>query len=200
MMANVSPALAASESGCRVCRCPITPEEPTHVCAACGTAVHQECRDYVGGCAVYGCPAMYETKKADGEDVTYWGVAEKTCAMCGETIAMSALECPFCHATFTDIRPQSREEILQPAAAPPPTPLRRTAVTMLVLSLAGITSPLVLLFGGVWYLRKRREIAAEGPTTRALALVALAICVVYGLFIAAGALIFQLGGSEGGLP
>jgi hypothetical protein len=54
---------------------------------------------------------MVEIKKAD-EQISYWGATEKKCPICAETIPMVVLECPFCKATFDDVRPLTREDVL----------------------------------------------------------------------------------------
>jgi len=179
---------------CKICFFPLSEAEALQPCPACATLYHEECWQKLHACAVYGCREMYETKKPDAEDVTYWGVTEKRCAMCAETIPVGALTCPYCHAEFDDVRPMTREDVIQAPPDRPPTPLRRTAVFLLILSVAGLTSPLVLVGGGIWYVVKRRRIADEGPATRAIALIALAVAVVYAALFSVGAAVFSMSG------
>ena len=69
---------------------------------------------------------------------------------------------------------------------------RKTAIWMLILSLLGITSPLVLLFGGNWFDSNRVEIARAGSTTRALAIIALLVSAFYIVLIGGGLLSYTL--------
>jgi hypothetical protein len=134
---------------------------------------------------------MYETKKSEGDLVSYWGTFKKKCPICAETIAVSELKCPYCGTDFDDVRPVSREDFLRPNEEPP-NPLRKTALRMLILSALGVTSPLVLIGGSIWYIRHRREIAEQDFTTRALTAIALGVATVYMLLIGAGMVAFGL--------
>jgi len=135
---------------------------------------------------------MVEIKKADIIS-TYWGEKEKVCPMCAEKIPVAALECPYCKATFQDMRPVSQEDLLPKAEDPALKTYRKSAKWLLVFSLIGCTSPFALLFGGIWYARHRREIQRAGSTTKALVLVSLGICVVYLVMAGVGSLVFSLG-------
>lgn len=182
---------------CLVCLLPITAGEPVQTCAhpKCRTPYHQECWEYLGGCARYGCPKMVEVKKSAEQAATYWGSDKKRCPMCAEEILVGALECPFCKATFPDIRPVDREDVLPQPEDPILKACRKNAIRLLVFSALGVTSPFALLFGLLWYRSNKAEIERAGPTTKGLVLISLGICVVYLVLMAFGILIFLVAAS-----
>jgi len=156
----------------------------------CRLPYHRECWDEVGGCARYGCPRMVETKKAE-IGASFWGASQKQCPLCAESIPVAALICPFCKAQFEDIVPVSREDLIRKQEDPLLRSYRKAAVWMLVFSLLGFTSPFVLVFGGMWYFSNRNEIVRAGPTSRALAIIALLVSAFYILVAGIGLLIFS---------
>lgn len=175
---------------CQICGFPIVEGQQTEVCPSCETPFHQDCWEELGGCAVYGCLRMVETRKAEGP-IAYWGTSEKVCPLCAETIPVAALECPLCKATFDDIRPLSREEVLRPQEDPSLARYRRRAGWLLFFSAIGCTSPLVLLFGGIWYLREREAIARAGSAVRGVILISFMIALVYLITLSAGWAVFN---------
>lgn len=50
-----------------VLRCPVCREglamRPTATCATCETAVHEDCREFIGGCARFACPGAAGTRR-----------------------------------------------------------------------------------------------------------------------------------------
>jgi hypothetical protein len=178
---------------CRYCLIIIAESEAAMTCPGCGTLHHQKCWDELGGCTTYGCPQMVETKKVEEQAVTYWGETEKTCPVCAETIPVAAVECPLCRASFGDIRPMSRQDIIKPAEEDWIKSYRRGAICLLVLSAIGITSPLSFIIGGIWYLMKRDKFR-QVPAVRALVLISFGIDVVYALMLPLGWAVFQLKG------
>jgi hypothetical protein len=181
------------QTECLICGWAIEPGQDVEVCPepACGLPYHRECWDYLGGCARYGCPRMVETKKTEIV-ASFWGSSQKQCPLCAETISVAALTCPFCNAQFQDIKPVSRDELLRKPEDPLLKGYRKTAAWMLILGLLGFTSPLVLVFGGSWFYAHRAEIARAGPTTRALAIVALMVSAFYIVLVGGGLFIFSL--------
>jgi hypothetical protein len=153
--------------------------------------LHRECWDELGGCSVKGCPKQVEVKKAEIA-VTDWGKTEKTCPFCAEQIPVEKRECPYCKASFSDIRPLTKEDVLPKVEEPELLECRSRAKWLLVFSILGCTSPLALLIGGIWYAQNKREIARAGASTRALVLVALGICVLYLVMLGLGTLVFSL--------
>ncbi len=179
------------ETACPYCLCAVEPGEGATVCPACGFAHHRECWDTLGGCAVEGCSKMVEVKKAELSS-TFWGATEKVCPMCAVEIPVAALECPVCKATFADMRPMSAEDVLPKAIDPEVKEYKKRATWLLVFSLIGCTSPVALVVGAIWYSRKRREIERAGPTTRALVIASLGICVLYIVMAVFGGLVFSI--------
>jgi hypothetical protein len=184
-------ALIQQSAVCPICGLPIVEGEPTEACPSCSTSFHQECWEELGGCAVYGCARMVEAHKAEGP-IAYWGTSEKVCPFCAETIPVAALECPLCKLAFDDIRPLSREEVLRPQEDPSLARYRRRAGWLLFFSAIGCTSPLVLLFGGIWYLREREGIARAGSAVRGMILISFIIALVYLIALPAGWAVFHL--------
>lgn len=168
-----------SSAVCQICLHAVDDGEMIQLCPACHTRYHQECWEELGGCATYGCPRMVEIKKSEDVSPTYWGATEKKCPVCIEQIPITVLICPHCKTKFSDTRPMTREDLLPPQEDPALAGYRKTAVWLFIFSLLGCTSPFALLFGGIWYGSHRNEIARAGPTTRALSLIGLGICVLY---------------------
>jgi hypothetical protein len=136
---------------------------------------------------------MVEARKREEEAVTFWGEMEKQCPICAETIPIAAVHCPFCQAPFSDIRPMSREDVIKPSEEDWIKSYRKGGVWLLVLSAIGITSPLSLIIGGIWYL-SRREKFRRVPTVRALVLISFGIDLVYALMLLLGWAVFSLKG------
>jgi hypothetical protein len=179
---------------CPLCLCAVglsDAPEPEMICAECQSRCHVACYEELGGCAVDGCPNAVEVKKADLPQ-THWGATTKTCPMCAETITVEALKCAFCNFEFADTRPVDREDLIPKAPDPVLIEIRKKAKWLLVFSIIGCTSPLALLFGGMWYRGNSAEIYRAGSSTRAMVLISLLICVVYLVMMGAGALVFSL--------
>lgn len=98
------------ERTCPTCFCAFGDLE-TLVCPGCGNTLHRECWDTLGGCSVKGCSRQVEVKKAEIA-VGDWGKTEKVCPFCAEQIPVEKLECPYCKASFGDIRPLTKEDVL----------------------------------------------------------------------------------------
>jgi hypothetical protein len=184
-----------TSSLCLYCREPVLDERDAYHCPGCQQIHHLECWEELGGCTVYGCPRMVPVEKAP-EIQTFWGVTEKTCPICAETIAVADRTCPFCGTAFDDDRPVTREQMLHRDQTPP-APLRRTAAVLLAFSVLGVTTPLTLLSGGMWYLMKRKQLAEERSNAHALTLIALIVSALYVVLIVAGVLAFQLAALQG---
>jgi len=185
----MSTALIQQPAVCKACLLPLREGEPTELCPSCATPCHKDCWEEVGGCAVYGCPRMVETHKAEAV-IAYWGASEKVCPLCAETIPVAALECPECKLALDDIRPLSREA-LKPQEDPALARYRRRAGWLLFFSAIGCTSPLALLFGGIWYLREKERIAQAGPAVRGVVLISFLIALVYLLVLPVGWAVFH---------
>jgi hypothetical protein len=127
---------------------------------------------------VYGCSKVPPTEKlADVEiPVAYWGQENKPCPVCGNSILAVALRCRFCGTTFDTARPQDHAEFSQEAARKMREPsLRKTAVWILILGLIPFTAPFTAIFGGIWYMKNKRDLAAMPIVSRALSLIGLCV-------------------------
>jgi hypothetical protein len=134
---------------------------------------------------------MKEVKKPEAA-VAFWGSSQKQCPFCAETIPMAALKCPLCHAEFEDIAPVSREDLKPKRPDPALRAYYKSAVRMLVFSLLGLPSPFVLIFGGIWYRNRRKEIDRAGPTTRALVVLSLLVSTLYLVLVGGGLMLYFL--------
>jgi len=177
-------------TACPYCLCAIAPDDPMVVCPACSFTYHRECWNTLGGCAVEGCSKMVEVKKADITS-TYWGATQKVCPLCAETIPVSALQCPCCQAIFSEMRPMSRDDVLHKADDPEAERDRKRAIWLLIFSVLGFTSPLALLIGWIWYARNRMQIQRT-PTTKAMVLASLGICIAYFVMAGVGTVIYSI--------
>lgn len=173
----------------------IVEESDFMTCPGCSAPHHQTCWEELNGCSVYGCSKMVETKKADEQVVTYWGVAEKKCPVCAEVIPVAALECQFCHTSFEDIRPMTRADLLKPDEEDWIKSYRKRAVWLVFFSAIGCTTPISFLIGIIWYLARRERLKLV-PATRGLVLIALGIGVVYAVVLPLGWLVFHLKGIQ----
>ena len=181
---------------CPYCLSPIAGGEPLFQCPECLTAHHQECWEELGGCATYGCPRMVEVRKPGGEDLSFWGQTEKKCPMCAETISLAALDCPFCHTKFDDIKPMDREDLLA-HSAPVDTRMRHQAMLLLIFSALGLPSPITLFIGLIWYARKKRELLEVDASVRAFVLISILISALYIVLVLGGWAIFAWKGPVG---
>ncbi len=181
---------------CPYDRQPILSTDRTTICPGCRRVYHKECWDELGGCAVYGCIWMVEVKKPREAMPTFWGNPEKICPVCAEKIRVADLQCPYCRTVFNDFKPVSRQSMLPRVQDPRMKALRTTAVWLLVFSLLGITSPIALLAGSVWYSNRKAEIERAGGTTKAITLIALGACIIYAVAIALGLVVFLISGQQ----
>ena len=182
---------------CQICRWPIVDGQTVQLCPGCESGYHEACWNELGGCAAYGCTRMVEVKSSEDELITIWGMSEKVCPACAEKIPAAAMECPLCRTKFTGIRPMEPEELLRKQDDPEVVSYRRKAVWLLVFSVLGITSPLALIIGGIWYWSKKDRIEQTGPTVRGITLIALIISALYIGLVGFGLLVFWLKGVEG---
>jgi len=178
---------------CPSCMWAIREGELERSCPTCHVLHHDTCWILVGGCARYGCANMAEVEKPP-EAPTHWGATEKKCPWCAEMIPLDAAVCPACGEKFASARPMSREDLLPSMTDPEVRDLRRRARWLLVFSVLGVTSPLALLMGVIWYTSNRVAIDRAGGEAKVLTLVALGICVLYLVMTALGLLVFYAAG------
>jgi len=171
---------------CAICQTSILDGDTVKKCEGCNADFHEECWNENGGCATYGCEYVPQTVKDAEEQETYWGAETKKCPMCSETIAALANQCPYCKEEFDGIEPASREDVRNRLLGRRKTSRSSgsgTAVLVFILGLLGCTAPFNLLFGGIWYKRNRGKLKEASPAHNLLAIIGLAISVVYTIFI-----------------
>lgn len=94
---------------CPGCDSEIELSQDVHNCRSCGTTMHLECRERLGGCGRSGCseapasaPAAAATQPIAGTLVPKGGAAEALggpraeCRFCGESITVGSRKCPYC--------------------------------------------------------------------------------------------------------
>ena len=147
---------------CAICQTAIAEGESIGPCPACGSTFHHECWTENGGCAVYGCTLMPQTVKAENPAFapqSYWGQDEKDCPRCGKKIKVAAVRCRHCHTMFDTAAPITRREHIEKQRVKPLLEsLKKTSVTFFVCGIIPFAAPLAAVFGGIWFLRNRKEI------------------------------------------
>jgi hypothetical protein len=100
--------------------------------------------------------------------------------MCGETIEVSELRCPNCHELFTSAEPLTPEEIKAKLSVPEQSSTCSTgAIIICIYGLLGVTAPLNLLAGGIWYMKNRTRLRETSPLHHLLALVGLMVSALF---------------------
>ena len=191
----VLPASGLATAVCPVCR--TASESDTTQCANCLTPHHRECWDYNGGCGTYGCPSAPPTQKLTDIEMpaSFWGQTEKECPACHQRIQAAALRCRFCGTVFSNARPQETGEFQQKRRLDADLPrLRRRSIWLLVFAIVPFTSPLALVFGGIWYSFNRNRLAALPPAERAIAKIALGVAGTQALVLIAAIVLSGLRG------
>lgn len=176
---------------CGICLHPFMVKQQLILCPACGRPFHPECWEELGGCATFGCSRMVETRKPD-EQINYWGAREKNCPMCAESIPISALECPYCHTSFDDIRPMAKADLIKPVESYDVRRMRHRAAWLLLFNAIGITSPVAVVVALFWYVREKGGILRSDSSSRALILTSIAIGLLYLFLLPLAWVIFKL--------
>jgi DNA-directed RNA polymerase subunit RPC12/RpoP len=163
---------------CPICRWPLGPAEPTHACGECRTRYHRECWEENGGCAIYGCSRVPETRQRDATEipVSFWGQEEKQCPSCGATILAAARRCAKCGAEFKTARPESDREYrdrksLEGRAAE----LRRKAIWLFVTCMIPFVALFASIVGYLWYAAHREEIKTTSSFHSGLCVIGLSM-------------------------
>ncbi len=170
---------AASVGVCPVCLSAALDAEVQ--CPDCHARHHKECWEYNGGCGKYGCTSAPEPAKLEELEVplAYWGQTDKACPSCHQVIQAAALRCRHCGIVFNTARPQAQGEFHAQRAIEDDLPgLRKKALWLLVFSILPFTAALAAVIGGIWYLLKRKRIAALPAQQQAMARIALIIAIV----------------------
>lgn len=166
---------------CTVCLTGLTTEDEACCCPACSAAYHLDCWGENGGCGVYGCslaPAV-EPRGAMEIPVSHWGHEHKSCPSCGSRIAAAAVRCRQCGANFASANPQDSRAFQQRSAQSERLPgVRRMTIAVFIFCIVPCLAPVGVPVGGLWYLFRRKDIAALPALNGALVKIGLAIGVV----------------------
>lgn len=173
-----SPHSRGVSSHCAICQCEIAPEEPRTVCPDCRAPYHPDCWKENGGCGVYGCSQVPETRARDDIEIpaSFWGQERKPCPKCGADILAAAVRCRSCGVTFESARPESRGEFGRRRQIEHRLPkARKGAVWLFIFCLIPFTAPVAALFGVFWYSSHRKELAALPSVYLGLSRIALGV-------------------------
>ncbi len=169
---------------CSICKSPFFPEEPVRTCPGCQYEFHVECWEEIGGCGTPGCSNLPKESSAIDRPVNndlFWGASVKNCPVCKEVIDLNTLECPFCHEVFDTAAPLSTSDIKEKytVGKEQEIPENKWAVVVFIAGILGVTAPFNLLFGGMWYLKKRNMLKEVSPLYNILALTGLSFSAVF---------------------
>ena len=165
---------------CPICKVSIQPSDSTATCSECDSRYHQECWNYNGGCAAYGCKAAPVLEKPPLPSVISrgWG-DEKVCPKCFNTIASSLTICR-CGARFPYADPMTHEAYeawLSEEAERRRS--RRTLMGLFLVSLLGLPAPITGAAAGLLAYQRRKELAGEGGPFLALGYGTAAVGAIY---------------------
>ncbi len=163
---------------CIICQLAIQTEEESVTCEKCQCVFHAECWQDLGGCGTYGCENSPTLQKESLAQST------KKCPFCQESIPADTMACPYCRERFNTILPQTAQDIVRERWGPRRAPSikeNKGALWVFICGLLGITAPFNLIIGGSWYLQNRRALKSVSPMYNLLAIVGLAVSVIYSL-------------------
>jgi len=169
---------------CSICYTVLGQGEAVTACPECHTDYHKTCWDEIGGCGSYGCKQAAVAQKPALPVLVGagWGDA-KECPACARQIGASLLVCS-CGARFPWADPMTRGEYQAEEDKRLSMKRARTAlIWMFVLSLVGLTAPLVGPIAGVYAYRKRKQLVGSGGTYLAMGYGSAAIGGFYILLI-----------------
>jgi len=168
---------------CSICKNPVLPSEVPKICDNCNCTFHRECWNENRGCGTPGCSNLPKRTKNENEgwqEETYWGATTKICPMCGETIKINDLVCPYCQEHFETISPITAGELRNNLAkVPQPIKGKSGAVVIFICGLLGFPAPFNLLFGGIWYSQNRSRLLEASPLHNLLAIIGLSVSAFY---------------------
>jgi hypothetical protein len=172
---------AATAQACTICLTELTEGDDACACPACSACYHRECWEENAGCGVYGCasaPAV-EPRGALEVPVSHWGQEHKLCPSCGARIAAAAVRCRQCGAAFSTANPQDvgsfREKSEQAARLPG---ARKMTLAIFICSIVPCLAPIGVPFGALWWLVRRRDVAALPAFNGAILKIGLGIGLV----------------------
>ena len=178
---------------CSYCGSPVLKGEEYGICPECKMPFHNECWQENGGCGTSGCSKAPDRGGTGEAYQVEWENKTKVCPYCSEEIPMKSLVCPLCKSDFATIHTLSKDEIKKEHRARKIVKSQKagaTPVWLFILSLTGILSPAVLLFGGIWYWFNKERIKTASPAHNLIALVGLCLSTYYFLLMIIGSFVF----------
>jgi hypothetical protein len=171
-------------SRCSICHTLIEAGVERITCPTCRQDYHRPCWDELGGCATYGCAEAAPPEKPPPAAVfgAGWG-DEKPCPACGRSIRASLLTCQ-CGALFPYADPMTRDEYRDwQRGRQQLRGMQRSILVLFILSLMGLTAPLLGPVAGAIAYRHRAELAGADGTYLAMAIGSAALGGIYTIVI-----------------
>lgn len=169
---------------CSICYTVINQSELVTNCPECRSEYHSTCWDEIGGCGTYGCKRAAVAQKPPIPVLVGGGWGDtKTCPSCSLQISASLLVCS-CRARFPWADPMTPAEYLEGVAKEQGiASSRKHLIWMFILSLVGVTAPVIGPIAGIYAYRKRTLMAGTGGTYLAMGYGSAAIGAIYTILI-----------------
>jgi Prokaryotic RING finger family 1 len=171
-------------SRCSICYTVLAEGEAVTGCPDCHTDYHATCWNEIGGCGSYGCKQAAVAQKPPVPVLVGagWGDS-KECPACARSIGSSLLVCA-CSARFPWADPMTPPEYLAHLEQQRSLKTSRTVLLwMFILSLVGVTAPVVGPIAGFYAYRKRKQLLGTGGTYLAIGYGSAAIGGLYSLLL-----------------
>lgn len=170
---------------CSICYTVINPSDPTTTCSDCQQGYHTSCWTEIGGCGTYGCKQAAIAEKPPVPVLVGQGWGDtKPCPACSAQISSSLLVCSTCRARFPWADPMTASDyrawvVKEEGIAS----TRRRLFWMFILSLIGVTAPVIGPAAGIYAHARREELAGTGGTYLAMGYGSAVLGAIYAILI-----------------